>query len=110
MRLDAGRSFLTGLSAKPRSKARSEQGEHDMYKVYTGPSGSDRISPLEKQKMLFKEFPSIDQAFSWASHISDTGRAALLIEGDDGTHLTKDEIAAALRHLGGKVADKTGVQ
>jgi hypothetical protein len=34
----------------------------------------------------------------WARHVNDGGRVALLIEGDDGTQLTKKEISAALRH------------
>jgi hypothetical protein len=33
--------------------------------------------------------------------VSDTGRAALLIEGDDGTHMSAHEIAAALLHRAG---------
>jgi len=34
------------------------------YRVYSGPKGSDEISPLAKEKMLFKEFASMDQALS----------------------------------------------
>ena len=34
---------------------------------------------------------------SWARHINDGGRVALLIEGDDGTRLTKQQIVTALR-------------
>lgn len=74
------------------------------YRVYSGPSGSESISPLEKDKLLFKEFGAIDDAFAWAQHVGTTGRVALLIEGDDGTHLTKHEIAAALRHREGHPA------
>jgi hypothetical protein len=70
-----------------------------MYRVYSGPSGQDRISPLDKERVLFKEFPSLDEAFGWAGHIIKTGRAALLIEGDDGTRLDAHEIANALRQL-----------
>ncbi|MEA2975967.1 MAG: hypothetical protein QOF19_1487 [Alphaproteobacteria bacterium] len=69
-----------------------------MFRVYSGPSGKEKISPLEKQHLLFKEFADLDEAFGWARHISDTGRAALLIEGDDGTQLSAHEIASALRH------------
>ena len=39
-----------------------------------------------------------DEAMSWAGHVNKTGLTALLVEGDDGTHLEKQEIAAALRH------------
>jgi hypothetical protein len=31
---------------------------------------------------------------SWARHINNKGRVALLVEGDDGMHLTKQQIAA----------------
>jgi hypothetical protein len=71
------------------------------YRVYSGPTGAERISPLEKDKLLFKEFSALDEAFAWAEHVGTTGRVALLIEGDDGTHLTKHEIAGALRHREG---------
>jgi len=47
---------------------------------------------------LFKEFSSLDEAMSWARHINVGGRVALLIEGDDGTRLTKQQIVAALKN------------
>ena len=53
---------------------------------------------LERDRMLFKEFSSLDEAMSWAGHINRTGHTALLVEGDDGTHIEKQEITAALRH------------
>ena len=57
------------------------------YRVYSGPRGSQSISPLEKDRHLYKEFGVLDEAMSWARHINDSGRVALLIEGDDGTRL-----------------------
>jgi hypothetical protein len=75
--------------------------EASMFRIYSGPSGQQKISPLEKDRHLFKEFPTLDEAFGWAGHVSDTGRAALLIEGDDGTQLSAHEIASALRHRSG---------
>lgn len=84
---------------------RAKDGEVVMqYRVYSGPSGTQTISPLEKDKLLFKEFGALDDAFAWAQHVSTTGRVALLIEGDDGTHLTKHDIANALRHRQGHTA------
>ncbi len=68
------------------------------YRVYSGPRGEAAISPLEKDRMLFKEFSSLDEAMSWARHVNDSSRTTLLIEGDDGTRLTRSEIAAALMH------------
>jgi len=68
------------------------------YRVYVGPRGSETISPLEKDQLLFKEFVSLDEAFAWARHVNGSGRVTLAIDGDDGTGFTKSEIAAALRH------------
>lgn len=69
-----------------------------MFRVYSGPRGSESVPPLEKGKWLFKEFGGLDEALGWARHVNDGGRVALLVEGDDGTRLDKIEIAAALRH------------
>ena len=66
------------------------------YRVYSGPRGSQSISPIEKDRHLFKEFNMLDEAMSWARHINNSGRVALLIEGDDGTRLTKQQIVTAL--------------
>jgi hypothetical protein len=68
------------------------------YRVYSGPRGSQSISPLEKDRHLYKEFGSLDEAMGWARHVNGNGRVALLIEGDDGTRLTKQQIVAALKH------------
>ena len=68
------------------------------YRTYSGPRGSQAIAPLEKDRLLYKEFDTLDGALAWARHVNDGGRVALLIEGDDGTHLGKQEIAGALHH------------
>ena len=68
------------------------------YRVYSGPRGSESITPLEKDRHLFKEFGLLDEAMSWARHVNDSGRVTLLIEGDDGTRLTKQQIVTALKH------------
>jgi len=68
------------------------------FRVYSGPRGSESISPIEKDRHLFKEFTTLDEAMSWARHINHSGRVALLVEGDDGTRLTKQQIATALMH------------
>jgi hypothetical protein len=77
------------------------------YRVYSGPRGSQSISPLEKDRQLFKEFTLLDEAMSWARHVNDTGRVVLLIEGDDGTRLTKQQIVSALQHP--EAAERGGV-
>ena len=66
------------------------------FKVYSGPAGTDAVAPIQKDRMLFKEFPNFDEALSWASHVKDTGRVALLIEDETGRTFDKREIAAAL--------------
>ena len=62
------------------------------FRVYSGARGSQSISPLEKDRHLFKEFNVLDEAMSWARQINESGRVAMLIEGDDGTRLTKQQI------------------
>lgn len=68
------------------------------YRVYSGPRGAHIDSPLDKAHLLYKEFDTLDAAMSWARHLISGGRVALMIEGDDGTSLSKLEIAAALKH------------
>ena len=68
------------------------------YRVYSGPRGSQSVSPAEKDRQLFKEFTLLDEAMIWARHLNNSGRVALLIEGDDGTRLTKQQIVASLNH------------
>jgi hypothetical protein len=67
------------------------------YRVYSGPRGSEAISPLEKDRHLYKEFGLLDEAMNWARHVNDSGRVTLLIEGDDGTRLTKQQVVTALK-------------
>jgi hypothetical protein len=68
------------------------------YRVYSGSRGSESISPVEKDRHLFKEFSLLDEAMNWARHINEAGRVTLLIEGGDGTRLTKQQIVTALKH------------
>jgi len=74
------------------------------YRVYVGPQGVEAISPLEKDQYLFKEFTTLDEAFSWARHVNNSGRVTLAIDGDDGTQLNKRDIAAAL-HTADRLSD-----
>jgi len=68
------------------------------YRVYIGPRGAESLAPLQKDQFLFKEFTTLDDAFSWARHVNRSGRVTLAIDGDDGTSLGKREIATALHH------------
>jgi hypothetical protein len=71
------------------------------YRVYSGPRGSEMFAPIDKDRMPFKHFTGFDEALAWARHISGEGRSVLLIEGDDGTRMTREEIAAALQYAEG---------
>ena len=75
------------------------------FRVYSGPRGSQSISPIEKDRHLFKEFNVLDEAMSWARHVNNSGRVALLIEGDDGTRLTKQQIVTALKNPDATIAE-----
>jgi hypothetical protein len=74
------------------------------YRVYSGPPGSREVPPLERSRWLYKEFGLLDDALAWARRVSRDGRTALLIEGDDGTEMSRHDIAAALRHLEAEVS------
>ncbi len=78
------------------------------YRVYSGPAGSERISPIEKDRMLYKEFGTLDEAVGWANHVKDSGRSVLLIEGDDGTRLERPDIAKALHRFVGTHVKQAG--
>ena len=79
------------------------------YRVYSGPRGSDMFAPIDKDKMLFKQVAGFDDALAWAAHISRQGRTVLFIEGDDGTSLTKHEIAAALQYPEAEPSEKPAI-
>jgi len=66
------------------------------YRVYSAPQGAEDPSPIEKQRMLYKEFMSLDEALWWANHLRKQGRVAFSIEGDEGTQLDRRAIGAAL--------------
>jgi len=63
------------------------------YRTYSASQGSEEISPLKRSGVLYKEFDTLDDALAWARHVNESGRVALLIEGDDGTRLGKRAIA-----------------
>jgi hypothetical protein len=68
------------------------------YRVYSGPQGSGPINALGKSRMPFKEFDTLDDALIGARQIIATGHTVQLIEGDDGTRLGKEDVAAAINH------------
>jgi hypothetical protein len=49
------------------------------YRAYSAPRGSVDIVPLEKDRLLYKEFDTLDGALAWARHANAGGRVTLLI-------------------------------
>jgi len=68
-----------------------------MFRAYYGAGKCDSISPLEKDRWPFKEFAYLDEALLWTRAVVKHGTSVIAIEGDDGTLLTKGEIAGHLR-------------
>ena len=69
------------------------------FRVYSGSARlAIHLSAWRKIAIYYKEFGALDEAMSWARHINNGGRVALLIEGDDGTRLTKQQIVTALKN------------
>jgi len=67
------------------------------YRTYSGPQGSEEISPLERSGVLYKEFDTLDDALAWARHVNESGRVALLIDARrgvlDSDRTTRNEFA-----------------
>ena len=51
---------------------------------------------LTRDTIVTAAFDVLDEALSWARHVGQTGRVALLLEGDDGTRMDRREIGNAL--------------
>ena len=66
------------------------------FRAYFGAPGSGPVPSLEKDRWRRREFTDLDQALEWANSVTKKGTVVLAIDGDDGTQLTKQEIAAAL--------------
>ena len=64
-----------------------------MYRAYYGTPEIDRVPPLEKDRWPSKQFLSLDDALLWARHVAKRGTSVIAIDGDDGTQLSKTEIA-----------------
>jgi hypothetical protein len=49
---------------------------------------------LERDRWPFKQFATLDEALLWTRAAVNKGTAVMAIEGDDGTQLGRNEIAA----------------
>jgi hypothetical protein len=81
-----------------KTNSKQERSTAMTYRVYSGPAGSGPLSAFDKDRMLYKEFETLDGALGWARHVNSSGRVTLAIEGDDGTQLDMRDVTAALRH------------
>ena len=68
-----------------------------MYRAYYGAAEYGRVPPLEKDRWPFREFPNLDEALLWTRAVVKHGTSVVAIEGDDGTQLTRSEIAGHVR-------------
>ena len=71
------------------------------YRTYSGPRGCETIAPLDKDRLLYKEFDTLDSALAWARHVNAGGRVALLIAperllGKDGADIRSDLYAVGV--------------
>ena len=66
------------------------------YRVYSSELGARAISPRDKSRKPYTEFECAADALLWARRLREHGRVALLVIGDDGTRLGKQEIADAV--------------
>lgn len=64
-----------------------------MYRAYYGTPGSGPVPPLEKDRWPSKQFSKLDDALLWARLLAKRGTSVIAIDGDDGTRLSKTEIA-----------------
>ena len=76
------------------------------YRAYCDALKSQPLSAFEKAHALYKEFIDLDDALDWARHVTQQGAVAVAIDGDDGTQLSKQEIAAAVWHRDRELAPR----
>lgn len=72
-----------------------------MYRAYYGTAGCGAISPLEKDRWPFKGFSDLDQAVLWTRAVVKKGTAVIAIEGDDGTRMSRSDIAWCTADIAG---------
>jgi hypothetical protein len=68
-----------------------------MYRAYYGTHGCGEPRGLDRDRWAFKEFVDLPEALLWARRVVMRGGAVISIDGDDGTRLSRTDIAACLR-------------
>lgn len=69
------------------------------YRAYSTARRSPPLHHEQKERALFREFGDLDSALNWAGRLQKSGVTTFAIEGDDGTHMDRHAIGAALWHL-----------
>ena len=64
-----------------------------MYKAYFGPRGCGMPGPLEKERWPSKSFAELAEALTWAEGVAKHGTTVVAIDGDNGTRLSRADIA-----------------
>lgn len=69
------------------------------FRAYIGGPASETQPSPSIDRHLYKEFGDLDAALGFVRHVTRQGGVAFLIEGDDGTRLSKHEIADAIKRF-----------
>jgi hypothetical protein len=67
-----------------------------MYRAYYSPAGSGIPGPLEKERWPSRSFSDLSEALIWAERVAKRGTSVVAIDGDDGTQLSRADIALRL--------------
>ena len=73
-----------------------------MFRVYSGPSGSEAIRPIEKSKHLFKVFGALDDAIGLAHHLTPDRPLRAADRGRRRHHLDRQYLARELLRRDGE--------
>lgn len=67
-----------------------------IYRAYFGSPGCEMPGPLDKATWPCRAFSDIEEAVQWARSVAARGTSVIAIEGDDGTRLSRSDLAACL--------------
>jgi hypothetical protein len=70
-----------------------------MYRAYYSGGNLGSVPPLEKDRWPYQAFDNLDEALLWTRAVVKRGTTVMSIEGDNGTQLSRGEIAAYMRQM-----------
>jgi hypothetical protein len=65
-----------------------------MYRAYFGTRGCGVPGPLEKERWPARTSSDLSQALVWAERVAKRGTVVVAIDGDDGTQLSRADLAS----------------